>query len=62
MADLQKSWQQRLDEETSAAQRRISELEKEEKQRETTPFLWNLNEDPSLCGKLTHFLIGNTVL
>lgn len=58
MLDLQKSWQERLDEETSAAQKRIYELQAEERRRETTPFLWNLNEDPSLCGKITHFIAG----
>lgn len=59
MDDAQKSWQDRLAEEKAATQMRIDELESEQKQKKSTPYLWNLNEDPSLCSKLVHFIEGN---
>lgn len=58
MVDAQKSWEQRLSEEKAATQQRIYELEAEQRQKEEVPYLWNLNEDPSLCSKIIHFIQG----
>lgn len=58
MVDAQKSWEQRLSEEKKATQQRIYELEAEQRQKEEVPYLWNLNEDPSLCNKVIHFIQG----
>ncbi|KAF6041292.1 hypothetical protein EB796_000454 [Bugula neritina] len=67
MEDLQTSWAERLSREQEAKQKRIDELEAEEKQKDRVPYLWNLNEDLSLCAKIIHFLpegkvrlVGNT--
>lgn len=56
MEDVQRSWADRLAREQDAKQKRIDELEAEEKQKDTIPYLWNLNEDLSLCAKIIHFL------
>jgi len=56
MEDLQTSWAERLSREQEAKQKRIDELEAEEKQKDRVPYLWNLNEDLSLCAKIIHFL------
>ncbi|XP_067932196.1 kinesin-like protein KIF28P [Watersipora subatra] len=56
MQDIRKSWSERLQSEQQKQQERIDELEKEEKRKERVPYLWNLNEDLSLCAKIIHFL------
>ena len=56
MEDLQKSWSERLESEQMKKQQRIDELEREERQKAKIPYLWNLNEDLSLCAKVIHFL------
>ena len=56
LENIQKSWEQRLKEEKEANKHRIEEINKEESQKQNTPYIWNLNEDLYLCNKIIHFL------
>ncbi|CAI4230337.1 unnamed protein product [Auanema sp. JU1783] len=55
MAELEKTWQQKIAEEaaknnTSAERAAIA------KRKQTTPYFWNLNEDPALTDVIVHFI------
>ncbi|CAD5214440.1 unnamed protein product [Bursaphelenchus okinawaensis] len=54
MEDLEKTWQERLNEERKKyAGEDRAEIEAKKK---TTPYLWNLNEDPALTDMVVHFV------
>ena len=60
---MEESFQERL----NAANREAEDLRRKqeefEERKKTTPFLWNLNEDPLLSGKIIYFLeIGSTIV
>ena len=41
----------------------LSKQRQLEERKKTTPFLWNLNEDPLLTGKIIHFIeIGESFI
>ena len=62
LENIQKSWEQRLKEEKEANKHRIEEINKEESQKQNTPYIWNLNEDLYLCNKIIHFLEDGLVM
>ncbi|TKR62490.1 hypothetical protein L596_026442 [Steinernema carpocapsae] len=54
MENLEKTWQERLAEE----QKRHGDVDHTlmEKRRQSTPHMWNLNEDPALTNVIVHFI------
>ncbi|CAH1793752.1 unnamed protein product [Owenia fusiformis] len=56
ISDLEKSWSERLEQARKDLEEQIREQKKEEEDITKWPHLWNLNEDPALCGKIIHFL------
>ena len=56
MADLQKTWTQKLSEAEEEWQERDREERKRQERRKTTPHLWNLNEDPLLTNTYVHLM------
>ncbi|VDK55560.1 unnamed protein product [Cylicostephanus goldi] len=55
MAELEKTWQEKVAEEAAkhnASAERLAIM----KQKQETPHLWNLNEDPALTDVIVHFL------
>ncbi|VDL84015.1 unnamed protein product [Nippostrongylus brasiliensis] len=61
MAELEKTWQEKIAEE--AAKHKITSAERLaiQKQRQEIPHLWNLNEDPALTDVVVHFLPTGTI-
>ncbi|WKX99065.1 hypothetical protein Q1695_014160 [Nippostrongylus brasiliensis] len=61
MAELEKTWQEKIAEE--AAKHKITSAERLaiQKQRQEIPHLWNLNEDPALTDVVVHFLPPGTI-
>ena len=56
MADLQKTWAQKLSEAEEEWQERDREERRRQEKRKTTPHLWNLNEDPLLTNTYVHLM------
>ncbi|XP_014667335.1 PREDICTED: kinesin-like protein KIF28P [Priapulus caudatus] len=55
MEQMNKSWQQRLQDVQVHNQRKLEMERKEELKKKTIPHLWNLHEDPALTGMIVHF-------
>eukprot|EP00911_Craspedida_sp_UC1_P002218 UC1_evm1s1692 len=56
MEEMQKSWQEKLAEAQAAQKAQADAADKEKRDKQTVPHLWNLNEDPALAGALTYFV------
>ncbi|KAK6012132.1 hypothetical protein OSTOST_22726, partial [Ostertagia ostertagi] len=56
MAELEKTWQEKVAEEAAKLQSTSAERLAIQKQRKEIPHLWNLNEDPALTDVIVHFL------
>ncbi|XP_077978175.1 kinesin-like protein KIF28 [Glandiceps talaboti] len=56
MADMEKSWQQRLAETEASSMDKLIAEQKKQAQMKVVPHFWNLNEDPSLTAMIVHFV------
>lgn len=52
---MKKSWEQRVNEQNAELQAKQEAERKRQEERKTVPNIWNLNEDASLTGMITHF-------
>ena len=55
MENMEKSWQDKLAEREQEYQAALAAEKTKSEQMKTVPHLWNLNEDPALCGMVVHF-------
>jgi len=56
MENMKRTWQQRLEAEKQESERKLAEERNRQEAKKTTPYLWNLSEDPLLTGMVVHFI------
>ena len=65
MEAVQRSWEEKLKEKEKEYTEMLAAEKNKTDMKKTVPHLWNLNEDPSLCGMIVHFcnkgksIVGN---
>lgn len=55
LANMQKSWEEKMESQQASLEARLQEVQEQEIMKQSTPHLWNLNEDPMLTGKVVLF-------